>query len=49
MAEKRVAEMTADELHAHIKAKDAAHRVEMTHLRALLRCLPGGKELLEKK
>jgi hypothetical protein len=45
MAEtKAVGQMNASELAAHIKAKDEAHRREMTHLRALLRCLPADEK-----
>lgn len=36
---KAIGEMNSAELEAHIDAKDAKHKDEMKHLRALLRCL----------
>lgn len=46
---KDIAEMTAEELFKHITDLDAAHRESQKHLKALLRCRPGGAKLLEKK
>jgi hypothetical protein len=46
---KAIAEMTAAELAQHIADLEDEHRREMKHLKALLRCLPGGDKLLEKK
>ncbi len=39
---KPIAEMTTEELKAEIARRDDVHRREQKHLRALLRCLPGG-------
>lgn len=47
--EKPVGEMNAAELYAYVAARDETHRTEQKRLKALLRCLPGGAALLEKK
>lgn len=45
---KALAEMTAAEVAASITEKQKSHRAEIKHLKAYLRCLPGGPELLAK-